>query len=136
MKYILAHIILFAYTLAAHKYSSHLMPSLGQFWQAIIGVLYLGGLLLFFLRVDLICVDSTIHPRGDSPPLAKGFFILKVLQFYGVLILGVAFLLSELGQGSMLRAYVAFVLIANTISGARYALPVYRLYLSRYKTSF
>lgn len=131
MKYLLLHLALLGYFFAANIYSVHLMPSLPQPIQWVVGIFYLLGMLLFFLRLDLVCLDQTLNQYPHPESLDKPVFFLKVFQFYLILLGVPIFLLNDLNLIATLRAYLVFLLIVNTINGTRYALPSYSYYLSR-----
>lgn len=133
MKYVIIHLILLAYFFVADVYTAQLMPSLAIAVQWIIGSLYLGGLLLFFLRLDLVCLDPTLNRYTHPDPLEKRVFFFKALQFYLLLIGAPIVMLSGVSVPSALKSYLVFLLIVNTLNGSRYAVPNYGYYVSRYQ---
>ena len=134
MRYLAIHLILVGYLAATYAYSTHLKLSLPITIQWIVGVVNVVGLLAFFLRLDLICIDPTLNSFTHPDPFEKRAFFLKVLQFY-LLLLGVPIILiSGFGEYPVVKPYLTFLLIANILGGSRYAVPSYRSYVSRHQS--
>lgn len=135
MSYIAMHAILLGYFWIAEYYTTRVMKGLPLPWQILIGLLYLVGLLATFIRVDLICIDSRLHPSFRAHPHERLAFSLHSLLFYLVIVGVPALLVFNPDLQQTLKSYWAFLWIVMLVNGARYAIPSHERYLRRFSVS-
>jgi hypothetical protein len=126
---VLLHTGLIAYFWLASWYTQRIMKNLPEWAQALIGIAYLLGLLIPFLRKDLITLNRRHNSLDRGTPISRISFYWLVFLYYAALTGGAYLLLSQKESlPSFVHSYLVFVYLVCLINWVDYGIPSYRRY--------